>query len=610
MKPIWRVFRYLRYYPLAITLHVVFNLLHVVFNLTSFALIIPFVELLFGMTQPPAIAPTIAFDQQSLTDCLIWLLYQTKNQYGVWQCLLAVSGLYIGASLLSNLFRYMALYYMAPIRHGIIQHLRDDVYHKITILPVSYFNARRRGDVISRMSNDLDDVEWSCVTTITALAKDPINILFFVATLIFISPKLCLYFLIILPIAIMLIGVIGKSLKRNSTKGQTKLGQLFSILDESIGGIKTIVSYGQQHNQQQRFEAANNDYAHTMTKVVRRRELGGPLSEILGTIALVAILIIGGTLAFKGELQPSVFIFFVIIFVRLIPPVNSIIKAYNNLQKGNASATRFFQIIDADETIIEQPNAQIIDSFNDRIDYHDVSFAYTPNEADAKPVYVLSHINLSVKKNRTIAIVGPSGAGKTTLVDLLPRFYDCTEGSITLDGIPIKEVNINSLRSLIGLVSQQCILFNDTVANNIGFGQENISIEAIKHAAKMAHADEFIEQLPQGYNTLIGDRGITLSGGQRQRISIARAILKNPPILILDEATSALDAESEHAVQQALQQLMQGRTCVVIAHRLSTIQNADEIVVLDKGQIVEQGTHTTLSTSGGVYQKLIKMQTL
>ncbi len=609
MKPIWRVFAYLRYFPKYLALHIGFNLLHVVFNLFSFVLIIPFIELLFGMTQPPATMPQFAFDQQSLTDWLMWNIYSLKQHYGVWQCMFAVSIGYIFMSFLSNFCRYMALYFLAPIRHGVTQHLRNDIYHKVTILPIRFFNAQRRGDIISRMSNDLADVEWSVITTITALGKDPINIIFFVGTLIWISPRLFFYFVVILPVAIFLIGVIGKSLKRNSTKGQTKLGGVFSILDETLGGIKTIKSFTREKETQHNFEKANNDYTRTMIKVARRKELSGPLSEILGTIALAAILVIGGSLVISGELQSSVFIFFVIIFVRLIPPIHSIVKAYNSLQKGNASATRFFSILDADEAITDKDNAIVKTSFDKDIQYNDVSFAYI-NDKDQKPIYVLDHINLAIPKGKTIALVGHSGSGKTTLTDLLPRFYDCTEGEIAIDGIPIKDLNINSLRSLIGIVSQNCILFNDTIANNIAFGQEEIDINEIKKAAALANAEEFIKELPDGYDTTIGDRGLNLSGGQRQRISIARALLKNPPILILDEATSALDAESEQAVQIALNQLKIGRTCIIIAHRLSTIKNVDEIIVLDHGKVVERGTHATLSSTNGIYHHLLDMQQL
>lgn len=603
MKPIWRVFRYLKFFPKEICCNIFFNVLAILFNLFSFVLIIPFVELLFGLTNPPSVAPDFSFSQQDLTDWGMFHLYRMKEQMGAWPCLGVVSVGYVSANLLSNLFRYLGLFFLSPIRNGIITRMRNDFYHHITILPISYFSAQRRGDIISRLSNDLTDVEWSMVCTLQSLIKDPINIVFFAATLIFISPKLFLYFLLILPLAVFLIGIIGKSLKRNSVKGQTKLGQLFSVVEESLAGVRVVKGFAKEKARTEYFEKVNQNYAQTMIKVARRKELSSPLSEVLGTIGLVAILIIGGSLVLGGELQASLFIFFVIIFARLIPPVQAVVKAYNSLVKGSASAGRIFEVMDAEEKITEREDAKELKPLEQEIEFDNVSFAYGEERE-----LVLEGINLKIKKGQTIALVGPSGAGKTTLADLLPRFYDCTEGSISIDGTDIKDLKINSLRDQIGLVSQQCVLFNDTVANNIAFGRKDVSLDAVKQASVIAFADEFIKALPMGYDTMIGDRGVNLSGGQRQRLSIARAVLKNPPILLLDEATSALDTESEHAVQQALDQLLVGRTSIVIAHRLSTIQNADKIVVLDHGKIVEEGTHHDLLEQQGLYARLVEMQ--
>lgn len=603
MKPIWRVFRYLKFFPKEICCNIFFNVLAILFNLFSFVLIIPFVELLFGLTNPPSVAPDFSFSQQDLTDWGMFHLYRMKEQMGAWPCLGVVSVGYLSANLLSNLFRYLGLYFLSPIRNGIITRMRNDFYHHITILPISYFSAQRRGDIISRLSNDLTDVEWSMVCTLQSLIKDPINIVFFAATLIFISPKLFLYFLLILPLAVFLIGIIGKSLKRNSVKGQTKLGQLFSVVEESLAGVRVVKGFAKEKARTDYFEKVNQNYAQTMIKVARRKELSSPLSEVLGTLGLVAILIIGGSLVLGGELQASLFIFFVIIFARLIPPVQAVVKAYNSLVKGSASAGRIFEVMDAEEKITEREDAIDLKTLEQEIEFDNVSFAYGEERE-----LVLEGINLKIKKGQTIALVGPSGAGKTTLADLLPRFYDCTEGSISIDGTDIKDLKINSLRDQIGLVSQQCVLFNDTVANNIAFGRKDVSLDAVKEASVIAFADEFIKALPMGYDTMIGDRGVNLSGGQRQRLSIARAVLKNPPILLLDEATSALDTESEHAVQQALDQLLVGRTSIVIAHRLSTIQNADKIVVLDHGKIVEEGTHHDLLEQQGLYARLVEMQ--
>ena len=604
---VWRIFRYLKFYPWNIAGNLTFNMLAVLFNMFTFVMIVPFVELLFGTAQPPAQLPPFTLDQAYLSLWMTYTLAHFKGLYGLWRCLLAIAMGYLFFSFLSNLCRYLAQFVVSPMRNGITMRLRNDIYHHITILPVSFFNARRRGDIISRMSNDISDIEWGVLTSIISLGKDPVNIIFFSVALIFISPRLFLYFLIILPLAVWLIGIIGKSLRRNSSKGQAKLGHLFAILEESLAGVRAIRSFNREEDRQRLFADANDDYARTMTRVARRRELSGPLSEVLITLGLVFILILGGMAVLQGELLPSVFILFVILFARLIPPVQSIVRVYNNLQKANAAAQRVYEILDADETIVEKPDAVVLHTFNDAIEYSHVSFAYQ-TDPNAEPVYVLRDINLRLPKGKTIAIVGPSGAGKTTLVDLVPRFYDCTQGQILFDGIPLRDLNINSLRSQIGFVSQNCILFNDTVANNIAFGRTDYTMDSVRHAAQVAHADEFIQLMEQGYNTPIGDRGMNLSGGQRQRLSIARAVLKDPPLLILDEATSALDTESELSVQQALNQLMQGRTCIVIAHRLSTIFHADEIIVMDKGRIVERGTHQQLIDLGGLYRRLVDMQ--
>ena len=601
MKPIWRVLAYIRYFPKEAVLNIVFNTLHIVFNLSSYVMIIPFVELLFGVSQVPAEEPSLTMSQRDLSDWMVWQLSQYRDTLGLWRCLAVVSGAYLGCSLLSNLMRFLAQYFLSTIRNGVTERLRNDIYHKVLILPVSYFSEQRKGDLISRMSNDLADVEWSVVSSLQSIVKDPINILFFAATLVFISPQLFLYFLMIMPVAVWLIARIGKSLKRNSVDGQNRLGGVFALIEESLTNVRAVKSFGKESDREQAFAGVNESYARSMVRVARRKELSSPLSEVMGTIGLVAILILGGNLVISGELLASVFIVFVIIFARLIPPIQALVKAYSSLQKGSASAARFFQVIDAEELILEKEDAMVKDSFDSKIEYRDVTFGYGEEE-------VLSHIDLTIEKGRTIAVVGPSGAGKTTLVDLLPRFYDVSSGQILIDGVPITDLNINSLRGLMGIVSQQCVLFNDTVASNIAFGRADYSREQLEEAARVAHADDFISQMECGYETRIGDRGLNLSGGQRQRLSIARAVLKNPPILILDEATSALDAESEHAVQEALADLMKGRTCIVIAHRLSTIKNADQIVVLDKGRIVESGTHEKLVFAGGLYQKLIEMQ--
>ena len=604
MKDIFRIFKYLRFFPKEITLNILFNICFVFFSLFSFAMIVPFIELLFGVSNPVSSEPEFGFNQAALTDWVTWQLYQLKLTHGTWQCLFFVALGYIACSFLSNCSRYLGMYFLSPIRNGMIERIRNDFYHHITILPVSFFSAQRKGDILSRLSNDLADIEWSVFNCLQMLVKDPINIIVFAFVLIFISPKMVLFAIVVLPISLFIISKVGQSLKRNSTKGQDKLGYLFSILEEAVFGVKAIKSFNMENEMSKRFEKENQEYTKRMIKVSKRKELGSPLIELLATMILAVIVVFGGSLVINGELRPAVLIFFVIVFSRIIPPAQAVISAYYNLQKGSAAAHRIFEVLDEKEGITERENAIQKNEFEHSIEYRNVSFAY---QSDNKE-YVLKNINLTIEKGKTIAVVGPSGAGKTTLVDLLPRFYDCTSGEILIDGIAIKDININSLRELSGIVSQESILFNDSILHNIAFGKRNTNKEKIIEAAKIANADEFINQLPNGYYTTIGDRGLSLSGGQRQRISIARAILKNPPILILDEATSALDTESEYYVQEALERVMQNRTSIIIAHRLSTIQHADEIIVMDKGEIIERGTHQNLIKAGGLYKKLIDLQ--
>ena len=604
MKDIFRIFKYLRFFPKEITLNILFNICFVFFSLFSFAMIVPFIELLFGVSNPVSSEPEFGFNQAALTDWVTWQLYQLKLTHGTWQCLFFVALGYIACSFLSNCSRYLGMYFLSPIRNGMIERIRNDFYHHITILPVSFFSAQRKGDILSRLSNDLADIEWSVFNCLQMLVKDPINIIVFAFVLIFISPKMVLFAIVVLPISLFIISKVGQSLKRNSTKGQDKLGYLFSILEEAVFGVKAIKSFNMEDEMSKRFEKENQEYTKRMIKVSKRKELGSPLIELLATMILAVIVVFGGSLVINGELRPAVLIFFVIVFSRIIPPAQAVISAYYNLQKGSAAAHRIFEVLDEKEGITERENAIQKNEFEHSIEYRNVSFAYQSDNNE----YVLKNINLTIEKGKTIAVVGPSGAGKTTLVDLLPRFYDCTSGEILIDGIPIKDININSLRELSGIVSQESILFNDSILHNIAFGKRNTNKEKIIEAAKIANADEFINQLPNVYYTTIGDRGLSLSGGQRQRISIARAILKNPPILILDEATSALDTESEYYVQEALERVMQNRTSIIIAHRLSTIQHADEIIVMDKGEIIERGTHQNLIKAGGLYKKLIDLQ--
>jgi ATP-binding cassette, subfamily B, bacterial MsbA len=447
------------------------------------------------------------------------------------------------------------------------------------------------------------NIEWSIMQSLEMIFREPVTILIFLVTLFTISPTLTIFVLVLLPVTGILIAYIGKSLKRTSARSQRQLGTILSIVEETISGLRIIKGFNAIETIDEKFREQNNKLTITMTRLFRKRDMASPMSEFLSTLVLVVILWYGGQLVLSEEssLQPTVFIFYVVVFSQLIVPAKAFTEAYYNIQKGAASAERISEIIKADEVITEKPNAISKNDFNESLEFIDVSFAYQ-NEM------VLKNINLKIEKGRMIALVGASGSGKSTLVDLMPRFYDCLKGKVIIDGIPIKDLRIDNLRGLMGIVTQETILFNDTVFNNIAFGLKNITREQVISAAKIANAHEFIRNMPEGYDTNIGDRGIKMSGGQRQRLSIARAVLKNPPIMILDEATSALDTESERLVQDALFKLMKNRTSVVIAHRLSTIQNADEIIVLDKGEIVERGNHEGLMQKQGVYKKLIDLQ--
>lgn len=607
MKDIFRVFSYLKGYKREIALNIFFNLLYVFASLFSFAMIIPFVTVLFGIIKAPELCPEFAINKDVLIDYLSWHLNSYKETYGLFYCLGILSILYIFFAFLSALFRYLGMYFLAPVRNGVIKDLRNDIYFKITILPLSFFSNKRKGDLISRMSSDLSDIEFSVVSSLQMLVKDPIMVIVFVIALVIASYKLVLFTLIVLPLSALLIRRIGSSLKRNSEKGQNQIGTILSTTEEALGGTRVIRAYNAEDIVKKKFVNQNSEFTRLMTKIYRRRELATPLTEIFAILAMVLIVLFGGNMVIKGELHPSILIGFVILFARIIAPMQSVTNAYYNLQKGSAAASRLYEVLDAKEKIIEKKNPQPINTLNTKIEYKNVSFTYI--EEEGKQELVLNDVSLEIIKGQTIAIVGKSGAGKSTLIDLLPRFQDCSSGDILIDEVSIKDLDINMLRSVVGIVSQESILFNDTIFGNIAFGKD-VNINDVIEAARAANAHDFISKLPKGYYTNIGDRGLNLSGGERQRICIARAILKNPSILLLDEATSALDTESERLVQNSLENLMRGRTTLVIAHRLSTIINADKIIVMDKGQIIEQGTHQELLSQKGAYSDLVKLQTL
>ncbi|HHT02826.1 MAG TPA: ABC transporter ATP-binding protein [Bacteroidales bacterium] len=607
MKNIFRIFKYIKGYKREVILNIVFNILYVFASLFSFVIVIPFVSVLFGIIKAPAICPEFAFNKDVIIDYFAWNLNNLSIEYGLYTCLAILSVVYLIFAFCSALFRYLGMYFLAPIRNGVVKDLRNDIYHKITTLPLSFFSNQRKGDLLSRMSSDLLDIEISVISSLQMIIKDPIMVIVFLIALIVASPKLVIFIFIILPLVAILIRQIGASLNRNSEKGQKQIGRVLSTVEETLGGIRVINAYNAEEIVKKKFEGENNIYTKLMTKILRRKDLSSPLTEIFAIFALVVVVLFGGMMVINGEIHPSMLIGFVLLFARIISPMQSVTTAYYNLKKAEAAAQRVYEILDAPERIIEKPNAITTINFEDRIEYKNVYFSYI--EEEGKEKLVLDNINLEIEKGKTIAIVGRSGAGKSTLIDLLPRFQDALQGDITIDGISIKDFNINSLRNKIGVVTQESILFNDTIFGNIAFGI-NASIEEVQEAAKAANAHQFIENLPKGYYTNIGDRGLTISGGERQRICIARAILKNPAILLLDEATSALDTESERLVQESLETIMKGRTTLVVAHRLSTILNSDKIIVMDEGKIVEEGDHHSLLAKDGIYSKLISLQTL
>ncbi|MDD2632079.1 MAG: ABC transporter ATP-binding protein [Bacteroidales bacterium] len=603
MKRLLEILQYIKNYLGYASLNVLFNVLSVIFNLFSLAMVIPFLQLLFDTTKLVYERPALAWNTDAIANYFNYIISSVIIEHGQVQALMFISLLVVALFFLKNLSRYLAMFFLSPLRNGVVRDLRNDIYRRILILPLSYFSEQRKGDIMSRITNDVMNIEWSIMQSLEMLFREPLTILFFLVTLIVISPTLTLFVVLLLPIAMLLIAFIGKSLRRTSARSQRQLGTILSIVEETISGLRIIKGFNAIEKTDEKFREQNDMLTRTMVRLFRKRDLASPMSEFLSTLVLVVVLWFGGQLVLEpgSNLPPTVFIFYVVVFSQLIVPVKSVTEAYYNVQKGVASAERIREIIDADEVILEKPDALRKNDFSHAIEYRNVYFAYEKEE-------VLKNINLKIPKGKMVALVGASGSGKSTLVDLLPRFYDCTAGEILIDGVNIRDLRIEDLRGLMGIVTQETILFNDTVFNNIAFGMENVERESVVAAAKIANAHEFISSMPNGYDTNIGDRGIKMSGGQRQRISIARAVLKNPPVMILDEATSALDTESERLVQDALLKLMKNRTSVVIAHRLSTIQHADEIVVLDKAEIVERGTHHELLSKGGFYSRLIAMQ--
>ena len=572
------------------------------FGMANLLAIIPLLEILFGTSQIPQL-PTDPGFMDILKVDLMTGFFNLTNEVGKTKVLYYICAGAITTTILANTFRYLSLRLQERMKAKVIRNLRTSLFNKITNLDLRYFTDQRKGEIISKATNDIYEVEMSVTNSLSSFLKDPLTIIIYFTVLFTISAKMTLFTLVIIPIMGFGINFLVKRLKKASNIAQQSIAELTSTIDETISGMRIIKAFRAVDYVNSKFEDQARRYERRYKNFAYRRELASPFSEIMGVMMVTVILIYGGGLVLSGEqgFTASFFITYLVMFTQVLNPGKTLASAISNLQRGLTSGERILEVIDTQVDIIEHPNAQVLEQFENSIEYNNVNFKY---END----YVLKDINLTIPKGSTVALVGPSGGGKSTIADLLPRFYDATEGTISMDGINIKDLKIDSLRKHIGIVSQESILFNDTVFNNIAFGVQSALEDAVIQAAKIANAHDFIMNLSEGYQTVIGERGLKLSGGQRQRVSIARSIFKNPPILIMDEATSALDTESEKLVQEALDNLMKNRTSIVIAHRLSTIQNADQIVVIDKGQIVEQGTHNELINLNGIYTKLSSMQ--
>ncbi len=566
-------------------------------------MVVPFLGILFETQEKVYSPPPISLNAAALKDNFYAIISSIVDEKGKVEALFFICILVLVTFFFRNLFRYLSLYFLTPIRNGVVHDLRMDLHKKVISLPLPFFTEKRKGDITARMTSDLVEIEWSIMSSLEMIFKDPLNIIIYLATLIVISPQLTIFVVLLFPVTGLIIGVIGRSLKKSSDRGQNKMGNLLSIIDENISGLRIIKAFNAESHINKNFEKDSIEYKSIMTKLLRKKDLSSPMSEFLSTIVMVIVMWFGGQLVLSanGELTAQEFIGYILIFSQIIPPAKSLTTSYYHIQKGSASAQRVYEILDAENEIIEAENPKQIKLLNNQIEFKGIAFSYEKQE-------VLKDINFSIGKGKMVALVGESGSGKSTLADLLARFYDINKGEILIDNNNIKEIALYDLRALMGIVSQDSILFNDTIFNNIRLGNVNASEQEVIEAAKIANAHEFIKATENGYNTNIGDSGNKLSGGQKQRLSIARAILKNPEILILDEATSSLDTESERLVQDALNKLMHSRTSLVIAHRLSTIQNADEILVLEKGCIIERGTHQDLITQNGHYKKLSDLQ--
>lgn len=604
MKDFFQILRrFIPPYKKQLILNFLFNLLSALFAVFSVTMLIPILEILFGLSQEIKELVPWEMNLAAIKHNFYYYIWAFKVAHGTSLTLFFVGLFVIAASFLKVGFYYLGAIEAVYIRNGVVKDIREQIFNKIMRLALPFFSEERKGDIISRITGDVTEVENSIMSSLDMFMKNPVIIMVLICSMLIMSPSMTLFILLVLPVAGFIIGRVGRSLKRVSREGQDKMGEILTVVEETLGGLRIIKAFNAERKMNARFNVELRDYRHIMNRLMRHRELAHPLSELLGTVVIIIVVWYGGTLIMSkdSELSGPEFIAYLAIFYQIINPAKAFTTALYSIQKGLASMERIDKILKAEITIPEAPNAQSIDTLKDTIEYRNVTFAYAEKT-------VLNNVSLIVPKGKTIALVGQSGSGKTTFVDLLPRFYDMIGGQILIDGVDIRDVKLHDLRDLMGNVNQEAILFNDSIYNNIAFGVENITRAEVIAAAKVANAHNFIIETENSYETVIGDRGNKLSGGQRQRLSIARAILKNPPILILDEATSALDTESERLVQDALETLMKNRTSIVIAHRLSTVRNADLICVFHEGEIVERGTHDELIKQDGRYKRLHSMQ--
>ena len=605
MQEIKKLWTYLKPYFGLVQLNILSNVLMAFFTVVSIPAIIPFLRVLFNLQEKVAVKPELSFSTSSILDYLNYSFSQIIDRYGSSQALIYACLGIILIFLLKNLFRYLSLFFLAPVRNGVVFDLRRSLFSKLISLPLGFFTDERKGDMLTRMSSDISEVEFSIMSMLESFFREPIIIAGSILFMFYVSPSLTLFVFALILFTGFIIGGISRALKKKSLQAQNLLGTLMSIVEESLGGLRIIKAFNAEKFQEDRFNRENNQYRRLMNRILWRRDLASPLSEFLGIVVVAVLMWYGSRQVFNQTIGPETFIAFLFAFFNVINPAKAFSTAYYNLQKGRAALQRIEYILQTDNTIVENTHPRNINRFNTSVRYDQVYFRYH----DQQP-WVLDDISFTLHKGKTIALVGSSGSGKSTLADLLPRFYDINAGEIYLDDIPLKEYSIRDLRSLLGIVSQEAILFHDTIYNNIVFGKEGVTPEQVEQAARMANAHEFIMETEHGYQTVIGDRGTKLSGGQRQRITIARAFLSDPQILIFDEATSALDAESERLVQAAMETLLEDRTAIIIAHRLSTIQHVDEILVIKNGKIIERGNHQALSTQQGEYVKFMQLQAI